>query len=202
LICTNDEETLKGFNQQDPMPEIVAVVGSPTPYSRTRSLVTEIQGRIVSETGAKARLVDIAELVPYLMVRSREETSPFLEEALRAVEQADLLLIGTPVYKGSYTGLFKHFIDLIDYKSLTGVPVALLAMGGSDRHALVIDHQLRPLFGFFNAQTLPTGVFVSERSYTSGCISDPVLQNRISTLVRESVDAVKIRATIRRLQAA
>jgi FMN reductase len=184
------------------MPKIVAVVGSPTSHSRTRNLVTEIQDRIVSETGAQARLVDIAELVPNLMVRSREETSSVLEEALRAVEQADLLLIGTPVYKGSYTGLFKHFVDLIDHKSLAGVPVGLLAMGGTDRHALVIDHQLRPLFGFFNAQTLPTGVFVSERSYSGGCINDPVLQSRISTFVRESVNAVKLRAAIRGLQAA
>ncbi|MGF9757984.1 NAD(P)H-dependent oxidoreductase [Microvirga sp. 0TCS3.31] len=184
------------------MPEIVAVVGSPAPHSRTRSLVAEIQERITNETGATARLIDIAELVPNLMVRGREETSPVLEEALQAVEQADFLLIGTPVYKGSYTGLFKHFIDLVDYRSLLGVPVALLAMGGSDRHALVIDHQLRPLFGFFNAQTLPTGVFVSERSYVGGCISDPALQHRISTLVRESVDALKVRAAMRGLQAA
>lgn len=184
------------------MPEIVAVVGSPTPHSRTRNLVTDILERIVGETGATARLVDIAELVPSLMVRSREETSPVLEEALQAVERADLLLIGTPVYKGSYTGLFKHFVDLVDYRSLAGVPVGLLAMGGSDRHALVIDHQLRPLFGFFNAQTLPTGVFVSERSYADGFIDDPVLQNRISTFVRESVDAVKVRAVIRELRAA
>ncbi|MBD2749573.1 NAD(P)H-dependent oxidoreductase [Microvirga sp. BT688] len=184
------------------MPEIVAVVGSPTPHSRTRNLVTDILARIAGVTGAAARLVDIAELVPSLMVRSREETSPVLEEALRAVERAHLLLIGTPVYKGSYTGLFKHFIDLVDYRSLAGVPVGLLAMGGSDRHALVIDHQLRPLFGFFNAQMLPTGVFVSERSYADGFIDDPVLQNRISVFVRESVDAVKIRLVIRDLRAA
>lgn len=184
------------------MPEIVAVVRSPTPHSRTRNLVTDILERIVGETRVTARLVDIAELVPSLMVRSREETSPVLEEALRAVERADLLLIGTPVYKGSYTGLFKHFIDLVDYRSLAGVPVGLLAMGGSDRHALVIDHQLRPLFGFFNAQTLPTGVFVSERSYADGFIDDPVLQNRISIFVRESVDAVKVRAVLRELRAA
>ncbi|WP_281408849.1 NADPH-dependent FMN reductase family protein [Microvirga arsenatis] len=66
----------------------------------------------------------------------------------------------------------------------------------------MIDHQLRPLFGFFNAQTLPTGVFVSERSYAGGCINNPVLQDRISVFVRESVDAVRIQATIRGLQAA
>lgn len=189
-------------NLQDSMPKIVAIVGSPTPHSRTRSLIAGIQERIAHEACATARLVDIAELVPCLGVRSREDASPALEEALRAVEQADLLLVGSPVYKGSYTGLFKHFIDLVDYKSLAGVPVALLAIGGSDRHALVIDHQLRPLFGFFNAQTLPTGVFLSERSYVGSRIDDPALQQRLSALVRESVDAVRIRAAARSLQAA
>jgi FMN reductase len=189
-------------NPQDSMPKIVAVVGSPTPHSRTRSLAVGIQVRIARESGGAARLVDIAELVPNLMVRSREEVSPSLEEALSAVEKADLLLVASPVYKGSYTGLFKHFIDLVDYKSLAGVPVALLAMGGSDRHALVIDHQLRPLFGFFNAHTLPTGVFVSEHSYADGHIEDPALQQRLSALVRESVDAVRLRAASRKLKAA
>jgi FMN reductase len=189
-------------NPQDSMPKIVAIVGSPTPRSRTRSLAVDIQVRIARESGGAARVVDIAELVPDLMVRSREEVAPSLEEALSAVEQADLLLVASPVYKGSYTGLFKHFIDLVDYKSLAGVPVALLAMGGSDRHALVIDHQLRPLFGFFNAHTLPTGVFVSERSYVDGRIEDPALQQRLSALVRESVDAVRLHAASRKLQAA
>jgi len=189
-------------NPQDSMLKIVTVVGSPTPGSRTRSLAVGIQDRIAREAGAAACVVDIAELLPNLMVRSREEASLPLEEALSAVEQADLLLVASPVYKGSYTGLFKHFIDLVDYKSLAGVPMALLAMGGSDRHALVIDHQLRPLFGFFNAHTLPTGVFVPERSYADGRIEDPALQQRLSALVRESVDAVRLRAASRKLKAA
>jgi FMN reductase len=190
------------LNRQDAMPKIVAVVGSPTPRSRTGRLATEILERIAREAGAVGRVVDIAELVPHLSVRSREEASPLLEEVLRAVEGADLILVASPVYKGSYTGLFKHFIDLVDYKSLAGVPVALLAMGGSDRHALVIDHQFRPLFGFFNAHTLPTGVFVSERSYVEGRIDDPALQERLSALVRESIDAIRFRSAARRLAAA
>lgn len=189
-------------NLQDAMPKIVAIVGSPTPRSRTRSLASETLERIVRETGAAGWIVDIAELVPHLVVRNREEASPTLEETLRAVEKADLLVVASPVYKGSYTGLFKHFVDLVDYKSLAGVPVALLAMGGSDRHALVIDHQLRPLFGFFNAHTLPTGVFVSERSYSEGRIDDPALQDRLATLVRESADALKAKTAARRLAAA
>ncbi|AWM89037.1 FMN reductase [Microvirga sp. 17 mud 1-3] len=184
------------------MPHIVAISGSPTLRSRTRSLVTEIQRRIVQETGAGAGLVDIAELVPSLMVRTREQASPSLEDALASVERADLLVVASPVYKGSYTGLFKHFMDLVDYKSLAGVPVALLATGGSDRHALVIDHQLRPLFGFFNAQTLPTGVFLSDASFVDGRIEDPALQRRLSVLVRESADAVRLRVASGGLKAA
>ncbi|WP_245416262.1 NAD(P)H-dependent oxidoreductase [Microvirga sp. 17 mud 1-3] len=189
-------------SQKSIMPHIVAISGSPTLRSRTRSLVTEIQRRIVQETGAGAGLVDIAELVPSLMVRTREQASPSLEDALASVERADLLVVASPVYKGSYTGLFKHFMDLVDYKSLAGVPVALLATGGSDRHALVIDHQLRPLFGFFNAQTLPTGVFLSDASFVDGRIEDPALQRRLSVLVRESADAVRLRVASGGLKAA
>jgi len=157
---------------------------------------------IAQEAGATSRLVDIADLVHSLAVRSRDEASPPLASALRAVEEADLIIVGSPVYKGSYTGLFKHFMDLVDYKALAGVPVALLAMGGSDRHALVIDHQLRPLFSFFNAHTLPTGVFVSERSFVDGGIADPAIRERLSLLMQEGSAALRLRASVRSLRAA
>jgi len=188
--------------QQDSMPKIVAIAGSPMPRSRTRSLVGEVQERIAREAGGSSSLVDIADLVSCLMVRTREEAAPKLAHALLSVEGADLLVVGSPVYKGSYTGLFKHFMDLIDYKALAGVPVALLATGGSNRHALMIDHQLRPLFTFFNAHTLPTGVFLSNGDFVEGHIVDQAHQNRLSTLVREGVDALRLRTTSRGLRAA
>nr|WP_244627091.1 NAD(P)H-dependent oxidoreductase [Microvirga tunisiensis] len=65
------------------------------------------------------------------------------------IETADALIVGTPVYKGAYTGLFKHLIDFITPERLAGKPVALTATGGGPRHALVVEHALRPLFGFF-----------------------------------------------------
>src|SRR5688572_25246049 len=103
------------------MPKLVAIAGSPSPNSRTRILVTNILESIAQETGGGTSIVDIADLVQSLAVRTRDEGSPQLEHALRSVEEADLLVVGSPVYKGSYTGLFKHFMDLIDYKALAGV---------------------------------------------------------------------------------
>jgi FMN reductase len=84
---------------------------------------------------------------------------------LDAFLAADALIVASPVYKGSYTGLFKHFIDLIDPADLIGKPVLLAATGGGQRHALVIEHQLRPIFGFFEAQTLATGVYAASSDF-------------------------------------
>lgn len=76
---------------------------------------------------------------------------------LDEIESADLLLVASPVYRGSYPGLLKHLFDLIDLNALIDTPVLLAATGGTERHALVLDHQLRPLFSFFQAITLPSG---------------------------------------------
>ncbi|BCJ90438.1 FMN reductase [Terrihabitans soli] len=172
-------------------PQIVGISGNLASPSRTLSLVVSTAERIARESGGEARVLDISDLWGLGEIRSRAGAPPAVEAALKAVEQADLLVVGSPVYKGSYTGLFKHFIDFIDYRSLIGTPVALLATGGSDRHALVIEHQLRPLFGFFQAQVLGTGIFLTEKDFSDGEITDAVLKARFDQLVREGVDALR-----------
>ncbi|WP_342665157.1 NAD(P)H-dependent oxidoreductase [Kaistia granuli] len=99
-------------------------------------------------------------------------------QAFEAILDADALVVASPVYKGSYLGLFKHLFDLIDPKQLAGKPVILGATGGSERHALVIEHQLRPLFGFFNTQIVPTGLYATEKDFDDGAVG-PALSERI-----------------------
>ncbi len=131
-------------------------------------------------------------LVPDLGVASRADASARVEEALRAIEGADLLIVGSPVYKGSYTGLLKHLIDLINYPALLGVPVCLLACGGTDRHTLVIEHQMRPLFGFFGAKTLPTGVFMTDKTIKDGWVEEAGCAARLDQLIAEAVHELDI----------
>ena len=61
----------------------------------------------------------------------------------------------------------------------------LAATGGSERHALVIDHQLRPLFSFFQAQTLPVGVYATDADFTDYRISSPAALAVINTLYQQ-----------------
>ncbi|MNN17392.1 NAD(P)H-dependent FAD/FMN reductase [compost metagenome] len=89
-------------------------------------------------------------------------------------------MVATPVYRGSYPGQFKHLFDLVDLNALVDTPVLLAATGGSDRHALVLDHQLRPLFSFFQALTLPIGVYASEADFQNYQITSETLRARIA----------------------
>jgi len=176
--------------------KIVGVTGSVSSPSRTRSVVEATLARVGDAPDVEQTLLDIAELLPWLAIRCRDEAAPPVIRALDAIEGADLLIVGTPVYKGSYTGMLKHLIDLLNYPALLKTPVGLIAVGGSDRHALVIEHELRPLFGFFGAKTLPTGIFLSDKTIEGGRIIDEAANARLDHLVSEAVhelDLVRLR---------
>ena len=84
-----------------------------------------------------------------------------LREEMTAVSGADGLIVVTPVFNASYSGLFKSFFDVLQEGALTGKPVLLAATGGTARHSLVLEHELRPLFSYLRARTVPTGVFAA-----------------------------------------
>ncbi len=167
--------------------------------SRTLALVEHALARIAVDADAAGlssttQLIDIAALAGIGALRSRPAPDD-VEAAFQAVEGADFLVVGSPVYKGSYSGLFKHFVDFLDYRGLIGLPVALLATGGSERHALVIEHQLRPLFAFFQAQPLGTGAFFTERDFANGVVSTGAAQERFTRMVDEAVHTLAARRT-------
>lgn len=113
--------------------------------------------------------------------------SPALTEAVDAVETADVLVVATPVYNGSYSGLFKAFLDVVDPNALAGKVVVLAATGGSVRHSLVIDHKLRPLFAFLQAAAVPTGVFAAPEDWLAPGQPDAALTVRITQAAAEAV---------------
>lgn len=88
-----------------------------------------------------------------------------LAAALRDVADADALVVVTPTFQASYSGLFKSFIDLIGMEDLRGTPVLLAASGGTERHSLVLEHALRPLFAHLGALSVPTAVYAATSDF-------------------------------------
>lgn len=162
-----------------PSPFIVGISGNISNPSRTRSLVETTVARAAQQADGQSAVYDILDLQPALgTAYSAQDISGSAREAFEAILAADALVVASPVYKGSYLGLFKHLFDLVDPKQLVGKPVILGATGGSERHALVIEHQLRPLFSFFGTQIVPTGLYATEKDF-DGYAVGPVLSARI-----------------------
>jgi FMN reductase len=159
---------------------IAGFSGSLSNPSKTRALVDLAVANAATRFGALASTHDLTDLQPSLGQAERlDDFDPLARAIVQTLIDADVLIIGTPVYKGSYTGLFKHLFDLIDPEALRGKPVLLTATGGGDKHALVIEHQLRPLFGFFEAATLPTGIYANAADFTDGRPASEALLGRL-----------------------
>lgn len=106
-----------------------------------------------------------------------------LAGALDAVRHADGVIVVTPVFSASYSGLFKTFFDVLEPGALDGTPVLVAATAGTARHSLVLDHALRPLFAHLRAVVVPTGVFAATEDF--GATADGSLDKRVERAAAE-----------------
>jgi FMN reductase len=168
--------------------KLVAVSGGLQRPSRTLALVEAIIAQLADHLPLDVHIVELSEIARDVGVTlDRRQASVEVESHLRAIEQADALIVASPVFRASFTGLFKHLFDLIGQDALLDVPVLLAATGGSERHALVLEHQLRPLFSFFQARTLPIGVYASTHDFTDYEVTREALRERIALAAERAV---------------
>jgi FMN reductase len=111
--------------------------------------------------------------------------APRLAEVIAGVEHSDGIIAVTPVFSASYSGLFKSFFDVLDPKSLDGKAVLLGATGGTDRHQMVLDYALRPLFSYLRTRTAATGVFAGPQDWGTTEDGGSSLADRIERAAAE-----------------
>jgi FMN reductase len=145
---------------------------------------------LVRDKGDRAtvRIIELAPLaVDIARAAINAPASEELQDAIENVAAADAIIAATPVYKAGVSGLFKSFVDIFDEDLLVAKPVLLAATAGSSRHALVIDDQMRPLFAYLRALTLPTSVFAAPEDWAAPELSERI--RRASTELAVILDA-------------
>lgn len=173
------------------MREIIGLSGNPQRPSKTRVLVRESAAAIAVATGGRSTVFDLVDLAPSLATAaSLDDLNPAAREIADRLLSADILVVGSPVYKASYAGMFKHFFDLLPHDALVGKIVCLTATGGSDRHALVIEQHMRPLFTFFAAFTLPTAIFATPADFDGDAIRSANIRARLGMISSEAATLV------------
>ncbi|WP_445053218.1 CE1759 family FMN reductase [Streptomyces sp. SAS_269] len=144
---------------------VVVSAGLGVPSS-TRLLADRLAAAVDRRGPVDVRVVEVRDLAVEI---AHNFTNGFAGKALAAAQDAvagaDGLIVVTPVFSASYSGLFKSFFDVLDRDALTGKPVLIAATGGTGRHSLVLEHALRPLFAYLRAVVVPTGVYAASEDW-------------------------------------
>lgn len=164
---------------------VVAINGSPQIKSRTGFLLSETMTAVTQLFPAMRSTINLAEAGgEVLMSLRRNEMTSGGERLTATVEEADLLIIGTPVYGGSYTGLLKHFLDLLNTSRLCSKPAIIVANGDNIKHEHLIEQQMRPLLTVMGIRPLYPFIFGSDDDFTE----QDRISRRLSHLASEAAD--------------
>lgn len=197
LAPVDGVEPFVGTEAQAPL-RVVVVNGSPSRPSKTVGLADVIVDTLAGMMPVETSRIDVyclGQAFTSTIDREEDDVDPEVEATLRLAENADLLIAAAPVFRGSYPGLFKHFFDLVDQYALADKPVLLAATGGGDHHALVLEHAMRPLFGFFQALTVPVAIFASSGDFDGTTLLNPRVYGRIETGLADVAGLLRARAT-------
>ncbi|MFF8288674.1 NADPH-dependent FMN reductase [Streptomyces sp. NPDC016309] len=174
------------------MSYVAALSGSPSPDSRTARVVEHVVRRLAAG-GHHAEHLAVRDLPAAELVTGAVE-HPALRRALGTVARADGVVVATPVYKASYSGLLKVFLDVLPQSGLAGKAVLPLVTGGSLAHMLAMDYALRPVLSALGARHVVPGAFlldsVIERVGAGACRIEPEAELRLLHAVDGFADAL------------
>jgi FMN reductase len=166
------------------MTRLTVISGGLRNPSSTRLLADRLDAAVRAELAAvdikgESSFVDLRPLGrPIMDAMLTGLAAPTLESAFETVAAADGVIAVTPAFNASFSGLFKSFFDVLPEESLSDMPVLIGATGGTDRHSLVLEHSLRPMFSYLHAIVSPTGVYASTDDF--GARQGSALSQRIA----------------------
>lgn len=149
------------------MTEVTIVSAGLGEPSSTRLLADRLAHSVRKHLGERdsEATTEVVELRPLARAIADTMVTGFapadLEAVFDRVNASDALVAVTPAFNASYGGLFKSFFDVLPEETLTDMPVLIGAAGGTDRHSLVLEHAMRPMFSYLHAIVSPTGVYAS-----------------------------------------
>lgn len=142
------------------MANITIISGSPSDSSRLNGLIQYIRQQLALK-GHSTALLEVLDLPPEDLVYARFN-SPSILAANELVEQADAVIIASPVYKASYTGVLKSYLDLLPHKALNNKVAMPVFVAGAQSHLLAIDYSLKPVLGAMGCRKYAKNIYATD----------------------------------------
>jgi FMN reductase len=168
---------------------VVTVVGNPKPGSRTAAAAASVAELLASELGTPYRIDELVDLVTFAPAifqgdSAAEKDRIALDNAIDLAASASVLVLATPVYKGSYTGLLKSFLDVLPHQALAGSVVVPVTVSAAPSHKLLADLHLRPVLAELGASVPTPPVALEEKDLED-------LQLAVSAWVRKNAGLIQ-----------
>ena len=163
---------------------IVALAGSPSANSRSTALLRHVLDRF-AETEPRHEIV-LRDLPPAALVCA-DVDDPAIRRAREQVAAARLVVIATPIYKASYSGLLKTFLDLLPQDALRGKTVLALGTGGSAAHLLALDYALKPVLAALGARHILDSVFAVDAQFAPHAVHGHVADDDVTLRIERAL---------------
>jgi len=169
---------------------VIGLSGSPNTSSRSRALLELALAALERQGAGPGRLVDLATLPSDGLLARRQDA--VVSDAIQSVVDAVIVVVSTPIYRATYSGLLKVFFDLLPQDALARKVAIPIATGGGSGHLLAVDHGLRPLLASVGALVVATGVYGTDAQFRAG-VPEPALVERIE---RAALEAASLAAGV------
>ncbi|KQV75378.1 NADPH-dependent FMN reductase [Aeromicrobium sp. Root344] len=156
----------------------VVIVGNPKPQSRTAHAATLLAAAL---GGKDPYVIDVVDLGPGVL--SWGDST--VEGAVRTAAEADLLIVASPTFKATYSGLLKVFLDqFAGGHGLEGCVTVPLMLGAGPVHAMAPEVHLKPLLVELGATCPAPGLYLSEQTYEDGAVISQFVERWGPSLTR------------------
>ncbi len=172
---------------------VTVITGSATRPSRTLGLASVVTRQLEAE-GFVVNVLHVRELPAEALMHARFD-DPAIKAAAKLVEDADGVVVASPVYKAAYSGVLKSFLDLLPQFGLRGKTVLPLLTGGTIAHVLALDYGLRPVLQSLDPRLVVSGLFVLDKLITLGADGsvtiDAEIAPRLELVTKIFIDAIE-----------
>jgi FMN reductase len=180
-------------------PLIVTITGSPSTGSRTAQL-TESVAASLRRSGFEVQGINVRELPAEDLLAAKADSAP-ISMAIGLVERARGVVISSPVYKASFSGVLKVFLDVLPQFGLGGKVVLPLMTGGTTAHVLALDYALRPVLLTLGALHVVTGLFLLDKTIAhragGGVDLEPEVQARLDGVLADFAASLRRHSDLR-----
>lgn len=158
--------------------------------SKTRTAVSkvlEMVGKV--NTTAEVELIDLKDFdIEFCTGKNMSEYNKDTQNVVESIANADIYIVGTPIFQGSIPGALKNVFDLCDPQIFRGKVMGFVATGGTFHHYLVIENQLKPIAGYFRSHVAPGSVYIHSGQFgQDGQLEDQDAIQRLENLAEEVI---------------